>query len=1165
MQRLLPVRLFVLVLLALPAHALAQGARSQLNGTVTDSTGGVVVGATVVATAVDTQVQSKTETTDAGVYVIPYLPPGTYTVQVASPGFRSAVTEPLTLRVGQTITIDIKLEIDAVAEVVSIKAPVLETSTSEIGRYVSNKEFETWPVPVGDGQRQIQAFIFSSLPGAVGSEFQGSINGGRNYSHEILIEGMPLGRNLQGGSSNEMSPPTEMVQEFKLQTGTISAEYGGGQTAVASFALKSGTNDLRGSGAYYWQDASLDANSFTNKALGRPKPDRKLKNGAVSVGGPVMLPGIYDGRNRSFFFFTWEGTDEQNFTSSNFRSVPTPEYLSGDFSRLFDPAYTGDSRSGSVIGTDALGRPVRYGQIYDPRSTRLVGGRVVRDPFPNNQVPRSAWDPVARNTIDQGLWDRPDLDRLLNNMRTLDACCPLFNQKTMAFKIDQVLNNQHKLAFYLGREWRRRNNSVGGRWGSPPGQPTNHFQLQRTPSWMIRASEQWVIRNNLLHRVAYGYNEFGNLNFSVHADAGWPSQIGLNNVPESLFPVLFFTGQPVFGGVGQFGTLARSGSYEGSHVFQDDLTFIKGRHNIKTGFEGRFYFTRSNTLDDTGRYNFNQQQTNQPGFDLLTGNAYASFLLGAMQSWSREVVRINPEYKSRDFSIFVQDDLKLTSRLTLNLGLRWEFIQPQYEVDGFMTTMDRSLPNPGAGGRPGALVFADEQGRKTFFDPYYKQAQPRVGVAYSLSDRIALSGGYSISNTPPVMVFGGGVSTFGYNGSLALNQSTRPTQFSQDPVMYLSERFPDFQGTLPNRDPALANRQGINVITGDMSRREVVQNYHATMQYLLPANFTATLSYIGNYGTRLPFDRQINRAPFDDVMRLGDQVFERVDQRPDIGVPVPYAGFTGPVLDALRPFPQYTGVTLHTNAIGKSRYDSLQTTVERQFSRGLAVLAAYTWSHARDAANTGTGTSDDGLAQDGSGLDWALASFHSPHVLKLTWIYELPIGPDKPLKVGGVLGRIVGGWTLSAIHNYRSGDTLRVSDSRINGAGYPIRPDVVPGVDQVIYSGGSVDIANGTVYLNRDAFATQPLTARGIPTRIGTAPRVLTDALGPGFAREDIGIMKRLMLGTRSFEARVDVINLFNRSGLGNPITDLGSPNFGRVFGVRHGPRRFQFSTRVTF
>src|SRR5918996_2838687 len=168
-----------------------------------------------------------------------------------------------------------------------------------------------------------------------------------------------------------------------------------------------------------------------------------------------------------------------------------------------------------------------------------------------------------------------------------------------------------------------------------------------------------------------------------------------------------------------------------------------------------------------------------------------------------------------------------------------------------MTTMDPTKPNPGAGGRPGALAFADEQGRKTFFDPYYKQIQPRVGVAYALSQKVALSGGYSISNTPPVMVFGGGVSAFGYNGTIAVNQSTRPTQFVQDPVMYLGDRYPDFAGVLPNRDPALANRQSIGLITGDMSRREVVQNYHATAQIQLPANFRANVSYLGNYGTRL--------------------------------------------------------------------------------------------------------------------------------------------------------------------------------------------------------------------------------------------------------------------------------------------------------------------------
>src|SRR5215218_9374244 len=281
------------------AHA--QVARSQFNGTVTDANGGVLVNATVVATNVETNVESKATTTAAGLYVIPYLPNGVYRLRVEAGGFRPAQAEQVTLRAAQTLTLDFKLEVASLTEAMTVTAPVIETSTAEIGQYVSNKEFQTWPIAVGDGQRQIQQFIFSSLPGTTGGTFEGAINGGRNYSHEILIEGMPLGRNLQGGSNNEMSPPTEAVAEFKFQTGTLGAEYGGAQTAVANFVVKSGTNEFHGSGAFYLQDSSLDARPFQAKALNQNLPIRETQNWAVAVGGPVMLPK-YNGKNRSFFY-----------------------------------------------------------------------------------------------------------------------------------------------------------------------------------------------------------------------------------------------------------------------------------------------------------------------------------------------------------------------------------------------------------------------------------------------------------------------------------------------------------------------------------------------------------------------------------------------------------------------------------------------------------------------------------------------------------------------------------------------------------------------------------------------------------------------------------------------------------------------------------------------
>ena len=223
----------------------AQGERGTFNGTVTDSTGAVVPNATVKATNIGTNVESSATTTEAGVYRLPYLPPGIYRLSVTAAGFKTVVRDKVTLSVAQTLTVDFGIELGQVTDQITVTAetPLLETGTAEIGSYVSEKEFDTWPIVVGDGRRQIQQFIFTSLPGSVGDTFQGSINGGQYYSHEILIDGMPLGRmDLQGGSNNEFSPSAEAVSEFKLQTGTVSAQYSGGQTSVANFVTKSGTN-----------------------------------------------------------------------------------------------------------------------------------------------------------------------------------------------------------------------------------------------------------------------------------------------------------------------------------------------------------------------------------------------------------------------------------------------------------------------------------------------------------------------------------------------------------------------------------------------------------------------------------------------------------------------------------------------------------------------------------------------------------------------------------------------------------------------------------------------------------------------------------------------------------------------------------------------------------
>ena len=434
-------------------------------------------------------------------------------------------------------------------------------------------------------------------------------------------------------------------------------------------------------------------------------------------------------------------------------------------------------------------------------------------------------------------------------------------------------------------------------------------------------------------------------------------------------------------------------------------------------------------------------------------------------------------------------------------------------------------------------------------------------MAYAVSPDMAISGGYSSSNRPATAASDGefgGLSSAGYNGSIAVNRNTRPTPNAQDPVMFLNDTYPSFAGTLPNYDPTQLNNQGVTVINEDASKREQYHNFNVTVRRQLPANFSLTAAYIGARGNRLPFDSQINRIPFTSVAQYGDLLFSNLSSQPQLGIPLPYPSFAGTVQQALRPYPQYTGITYLNNFRGKTRYNSLQTTLERHFSKGLALVVAYTLSK----------TEDNYLTQDASGQEWGLAGGgrHFPHFLKLTWIYELPIGPGRAVNVDGVLGNIVGGWTLTGIHNYRSGGTLSVFDSRINGAGFPFRPDVVAGVDPIIFDGSHLDVVNGTPYLNPAAFATQPLTAQGVPSRPGTAPPVLDGVRGPAFYSEDIGLMKRFGAGAeRSFEFRVDLVNALNRSGIGGPNTDISSPTFGRAFSVGIGARRLQLSLRATF
>jgi hypothetical protein len=1173
---------YALLVLAFAALLSAQGPVGTLSGTVTDPAGAVVAGATVTAVNAATGVETKTTTTNTGTYTLPYLPAGTYTIRVTSPGFRTATAENAILRVAQTQNVDIKLEVGGVSEQVVVRdtPELLESGSAEVGRYITAEEYKSWPIVVGDGQRQIQQFIFDSLPGTTGNTFQGSINGGQQYSHEILIEGMPIGRSdLSGGNNSEFSPSAEAIGEFKLQTGAIGAQYNGGQTAVANFTIRSGTNDPHGSAFYYGQNEAFNAANLNTTTAGTAKAKYREHNYGYSIGGPVYIPKIYDGRNKTFFFHNLERDDRNQQQFTGLGTVPTAEFKRGDFSKLLDPAYTGNPASGTQVGTDALGRPIIFGQIYDPATTRRAGDAIVRDPFQGNIIPEARWDPVARNITQQvGIVD-PTLPTLLRNIPTINGQ-PLFELQTWGVKVDHQASANHQLSGYYNRSYRSRYNNGGGRFLPLPGPASSSWQQQITPGHLARLSLASTVSPTIINRAAAGFNRFLNKNgaYPTTVNAGLAEQIGLRNLPGTMFPVLRFTGpgSPLQGnGIARMGVGFVDASPNGSWVFQDDLTWLRGSHTFRFGYDYRRYFYNSSALSDAGDFTFSARQTDMPGQLSSTGHAFASFLLGAVHQSNHNIQGYSQGFRQPQHSMYIMDDWKITPRLTLNLGLRWEIIPPFYEVTDRMSQVSLAVQNPEAG-RPGALVFADRVN-----DTYWRQILPRVGFAWRTTDRLVIRAGYAITSTPPIANnWGYGGFTFGFNAEIPTIAGTSPTGFADDPSMYLRNPYPSLPRPLPNTDPNSANYLDVSTTARDANRPGYTQNYNFTIQYELPGATVLEIAYVGNKGTRMwggiPGGNNGTGNSYSDynglparLLAMGDILTDPVADHPEF-IPFPTFDTSLSVAQALRPYPQYGQVNEQFPYNTNSNYNSLQISATRHLTTNLGFLAAYTFSKAIGYVDSNGPGAYYSSVQDyfNRKLDRSIAEFSTPHQFKLTWVYETPFGPGRRWNLGWA-NAALGGWQIAGIHNYNSGMPIQVTDSGFTvpvGFAPNIRPDIINQQLTLTGAPSKTDFEVGAPYLNPAAFSRPPTTDNGIPLRPGTAPRYLSTVRGPHQMRETFRISKRFYISEKIFfgvGATAD--NPFKRTSrdwLGLDIADPAS--FGRLV-QRGGGRTFQLEGRFEF
>jgi hypothetical protein len=1247
---------WVAFLLLLPSLAFAQGERGALTGVVMDPTGALVPEATITITAVKTGVVTTVASSSAGYYRVS-VPPGTYRLEAKKEGFKTAVAENIVVPVAQVVNIDFTLQVGAVSESVTVtsEAPLLTTATSELGNALSPQEFATLPIALDDGGRQLMTFIYASLPGTVGDTWAGSINGAQLFTTDILIEGLPVARYDLGGSITEATPSADSASEFKVQMSSYSAEYGATAGGIANFGMKSGTNELHGSVYEYNSNPILNATNWNVNKLhpltgdGSPNPAKikspvRENNFGFTVGGPIK-------KNRTFFFFNYEGDRRMAASPRNYTTIPTAKMLQGDFSEWL----------GNQTGTDALGRPIYWYEIYNPMTSRLVtAGQpdplhptltatstgLVRDAFgfdpltglpgPNaNVIPSSYFSTASAKFLPE--FPTPINSQVANNFVGYGGN-PTLDINKWSLKLDHVINDKHRMSGFWTFSARKRLMADSGKYWLPlPGRPLDPTKIQQIPFRLLRVAEDWMINDHTLNHFAVGYNRFGNNNGQPSADpSNWlPSALGITGLPDLDVPRMNMksgsappSGHPGYKKanlLSYFGTWGFHGfNANESYLYSDTLSHVRGKHSFKFGAEYRRY--RMNTRDDGSySFDFSYLETGLPGGQQKkTGLPFASFLLGAADNGSRAVITTTPGYRAGLFSLYAQDDWKVTRKLTVNYGLRWELPALRMETHDRLSGLDPTMPNPDADNFPGALVFLGNCtgciGGSSFQNRYYRQFGPRLGLAYQAAQKLVLRAGYGISYAPPIANGWPGASA-GFNSSVPFgsrslyprplnNASQMPAIFwtglagQSLPFWYIDTGrigVPPYSGPpLPDRSPGGMNYQGIE-FHPPSSAQPYVQNWNIGFQYMLPADILFEADYVGAKGTRLGaggFAGRSNDVPTkymalsalsNDV--TGDPYLSMdIDSAlgdPDIAAVLaqfgitgkPFPSFSGTVADSLRPYPQFTGITNTFPNFGNSTYHSLQTTVRRRVRQGLNFIAAYTWSKTLTNADSALYTNyiyywQDSYNQRG---EKSLAQFDYRHNLKLTWIYDLPFGKgQKWLSGGGVVDKFLGGWRITAIHNYRSGNVLQVyNGSADSGVGYwGVRADTIEGVPQTVpyhcdaFPGCGVDSENGTQYLNPAAFASPPLDPNTdtYATRWGTSSRFLPYTRGPAFQSEDLGILKDTRITERFIlKFRADFFNVFNRTGLSDPDTDVSSGSFGSIFGVSHGPRNIMLSLRLDF
>jgi len=820
----------------------------------------------------------------------------------------------------------------------------------------------------------------------------------------------------------------------------------------------------------------------------------------------------------------------------------------GDFSDWLDPAKTG------------AGIPI---VIYDPQTTRSdVQGGFVRDPFPVNIIPANRISVFAGRVIPLIL--DPDSAGFTNNL--VSRSKEPVDDWDWSVKIDHTFSARHKLNYSM---WIQKDDRFI--YGDVPG-TLDHGQINDEVGRGVRLNYDFFIRPNLINHLGLGYGR-------RRSDFFPPASVDKTNdyfqIPAiGTFATANATPNFNIGDITSLGTqwattLERGNTYN----LVDNVTWIRGRHSVKTGLDFRKYqYNTWYPQFGQGIFNFDNRLTSQPNspdFGIL-GQAFASFLLGQVQSFNQDREMSRRGFHNDYYSAFVQDDFKITPRLSMSYGVRFEVPLPLSEQYDRLSALDLSLPNPGAGGRPGALAFAGfgpgHTGKKRFADTHYDWS-PRIGLAYQVNEKTVVRAGYGIFHSQT-----NGNAADGYIvGAVGTGYQYQP--FSQSPDNGVHPAFLLDNGPvilpvqLPTLDPTLANNSSADYIDSQSGKTAYVNSWNLSLQRELPGKILLDAAYVGQHGVNLVGSlSNLNQVP-SHYLSLGPLLTADITDpaAAAAGIFAPYAGFTGSVAQALRPYPQFSNIGIYAEPTASNRYHSFQLKVQKRFSDGLSFLVSYTASKNITNAESNSGfsyTSPRPPDTEQRHLEWAVATNDIPQNLVTSFVYELPVGPGKRfVNKGGAVGKILGGWQIAGIARYYSGTPLRIR----GGAPLPLfggsqRPNRVPGVDiRTAVSRSNFDPAKD-VWLNVDAFEKPAAYTIG-----NVGPRLPNVRGFPGY-NEDFTIFKFIPFTEQmKLEFRAEMYNVFNRvnfGGIGQNINNTSS--FGTVSGVAD-PRHIQFMLKFHF